>query len=288
MFVIYSTDQALKVLLSFFGSHPCFPRDYSKTATWSFIRTHLVEKEWGRWGPRRGESVERHNLEAFTLHPISGFFESYAQIWHLCKVMKLHLIKKRHLKQYNVIAQNIFLAASVGYQNRGSPIFYYYALILQWSHTPHNFLTLTLQIFFFFFSTGLLNTMESARSPQLSPITGSDQNYLHACLLELWREWERERGRERVGGGIWLTPSDLRKHPLNRRLIRNDRHRRSCVCRNLSAALHLGTLPCVGESLLSKKLVYELVNQTKYSTNHFTHFTLLIKLGNTAVPFIHK
>lgn len=108
VFVIYSTDQALKVLLSFFGSHPCFPRDYSKTATWSFIRTHLVEKEWGRWGPRRGESVERHNLEAFTLHPISGFFESYAQIWHLCKVMKLHLIKKRHLKQYNVIAQNIF------------------------------------------------------------------------------------------------------------------------------------------------------------------------------------
>lgn len=48
VFVIYSTDQALKVLLSFFGSHPCFPRDYSKTATWSFIRTHLVEKEWGR------------------------------------------------------------------------------------------------------------------------------------------------------------------------------------------------------------------------------------------------
>lgn len=87
---------------------PVFKRDYSKTATWSFIRTHLVEKEWGRWGPRRGESVERHNLEAFTLHPISGFFESYAQIWHLCKVMKLHLIKKRHLKQYNVIAQNIF------------------------------------------------------------------------------------------------------------------------------------------------------------------------------------
>lgn len=51
--------------------------------------------------------------------------------------------------------------------------------------------------------------MENALSPQLSPITGFDWNYLHACLLELWgKEWERAR----EGGGIRFTPVDLRKH----------------------------------------------------------------------------
>lgn len=53
--------------------------------------------------------------------------------------------------------------------------------------------------------------MENAQSPQLSSITGSASNYLHACLLELWREKE---GRE----GIQFTPADLRKQPLNVRV----------------------------------------------------------------------
>lgn len=83
----------------------------------------------------------------------------------------------------------------------GSSILYNYSLFLQWSHSPHNSLTLTLPSSSGFFFIRLWNTMENARSPQLSPITGFDWNYLHACLLELWRE--REKGKE-AGFGLLL------------------------------------------------------------------------------------
>lgn len=48
------------------------------------------------------------------------------------------------------------------------------------------------------FFIGQWNTMENAQSLQLSPITGIGQNYLHACLLELWRMCMEARGRDSV------------------------------------------------------------------------------------------
>lgn len=80
--------------------------------------------------------------------------------------------------------------------------------------------------------------MENARSPQLSLITGSDRHYLHACLLELRRE------REREGARIRFTPAALRKRPLNGRLTRYDGpgRRHKFICRDLSAAAHLSAL----------------------------------------------
>lgn len=85
--------------------------------------------------------------------------------------------------------------------------------------------------------------MENARSPQLSPITGFDQNYLHACLLELWRE------REREGGGTGFTPADLRQCPPNGRLARYDGagRRYESICKDLSAAGHSAALPSVSQ-----------------------------------------
>ncbi len=52
--------------------------------------------------------------------------------------------------------------------------------------------------------------MENTQSLQLSLITGFDRNYLHACLLEVWRERETEgereseQGREGVRFGLLL------------------------------------------------------------------------------------
>lgn len=83
--------------------------------------------------------------------------------------------------------------------------------------------------------------MENARSLQLSLITGSDRHYLHACLLELWRE------REREGAGIRFNPAVLRKRPLNARLTRYDGpgQRYEFICRDLSAAVHSSALACL-------------------------------------------
>ena len=80
--------------------------------------------------------------------------------------------------------------------------------------------------------------MESTLSLQLSPITGSDQNYLHSSLLELWRERNGEEG------GIEFTPSDLRKHPLNGRMTRCNKLE-IFIDKDVSA-VNFGALPCTG------------------------------------------
>lgn len=135
-----------------------------------------------------------------------------------------------------------FLTASKGYLKRGTRFYYDYFLFLQWSHSLLLLLSPAPVVFF----TGLWNTMENARSPQLSPITGFDRNYLHACLLEVWREGmrqrqgERERGR-RFGSLLQICASV----PRDGRLTRNDGlgRRYESICKNVSAALHSALLP---------------------------------------------
>lgn len=105
---------------------------------------------------------------------------------------------------------------------------YYYSPLPQW-----------------LFFTGLWNTMENARSPQLSPITGFDRNYLHACLLEVWREGMRqrqgERGRGRRFGSLLQICANV---PRDGRLTRNDGlgRRYESICKDASAALHSALL----------------------------------------------
>lgn len=178
--------------LSFIGQTLGFPQNHCKNLDQVFQQDWTGGSGVGKMRPKEGASLMNDiTLEAISSHPLERPSESFRKLKRQLIIIKARKWRCKHLPSKVISTRKVCFCYYYS--------FYYSPLFLLWSHsicTVTTILTL-LRPQYSLFSTEPTNTMESTLSTQMSPITDSDQNYLHIVLLELWRKRVRQRERGR-------------------------------------------------------------------------------------------